>query len=124
MVMTPYSALAAGRLCRLLNEETLRMKDDPNSNFKYDHSKDMDAPIIKRVKEISDKLKISMTLVSLAWIYSKPLVVSPVLGFTKLSQLEEAVKVFNIKLSEEDIKYLEELYTPHPTIGAMKKPQK
>ena len=124
MVMTPYSALAAGRLCRLPNEETLRMKDDPNSNFKYDHCKDMDVPIIKRVKEIADKLKISMTLVSLAWIYSKPLVVSPVLGFTKLSQLEEAVKVFNVKLSEEDIKYLEELYTPHPTIGAMKKPQK
>ena len=124
MVMTPYSALAAGRLCRLPNEETERYKDDPNSNFKYDHSKDMDAPIIKRVKEIADKMKISMVLVSLAWIYSKPLVASPVLGFTKLSQLEEAVKVFNVKLSEEDIKYLEELYTPHPTIGAMKKPTK
>ena len=65
-----------------------------------------------------------MTLVSLAWIYSKPIVAAPVLGFTKLSQLEEAVKVFNVKLSEEDIKYLEELYTPHPTIGAMKKPKK
>ena len=68
MVMTPYSALAAGRLCRLPNEETQRMKDDPNSNFKYDHSKDMDIPIIKRVKEIADKLKISMTLVSLSCI--------------------------------------------------------
>ena len=124
MVMTPYSALAAGRLCRLPNVETERYKDDPNSNFKYDHSKDMDIPIIKRVKEIADKNKISMTLVSLAWIYSKPIVAAPVLGFTKLSQLEEAVKVFNVKLSEEDIKYLEELYTPHPTIGAMKKPKK
>ena len=124
MVMTPYSALAAGRLCRLPNEETERYKDDPNSDFKYAHCKDMDAPIIKRVKEIADKMKISMVLVSLAWIYSKPLVASPVLGFTKLSQLEEAVKVFSVKLSEEDIKYLEELYTPHPTIGAMKKPTK
>ena len=34
MVMTPYSALAAGRLCRLPEEETVRCKDDPNSNFK------------------------------------------------------------------------------------------
>ena len=97
--MTPYSALAAGRLCRLPNEETERYKDDPNSDFKYAHCKDMDAPIIKRVKEIADKMKISMVLVSLAWIYSKPLVASPVLGFTKLSQLEEAVKVFSVKLS-------------------------
>ena len=125
IVMTPYSALAAGRLCRLPDaEETLRVKDDPNSNFKYDHCKDIDAPIIKRVKEVADKMKISMTLVALAWIYSKPLVVSPVLGFTKMSHLDEAMKVFNIKLSEEDIKYLEELYVPHPTIGALKKPIK
>ena len=124
MVMTPYSALAAGRLCRLPEEETVRCKDDPNSNFKYDKSKDMDLPIIKRVKEIADKNKISMTLVALAWIYTKPLIVSPVLGFTKISQLEEAVKVFSIKLSEEDIKYLEEIYTPHPYCGPMKKPEK
>ena len=125
IVMTPYSALAAGRLCRLpSDEETLRFKDDPNSVFKYGHSKDIDLPIIKRVKEIADKMKISMTLVALAWIYTKPLVVSPVLGFTKLSHLEEAMKVFNVKLSEEDIKYLEELYVPHRTIGALQKPKK
>ena len=123
IVMTPYSVFAAGRLCRLpTDEETLRVKDDPNSNFKYDHCKELDIPIIKRVKEIADKMKISISLVALAWVYTKPLVVSPVLGFTKLSHLEEAVKVFNIKLSEEDIKYLEEFYVPHPTIGALKKP--
>jgi aryl-alcohol dehydrogenase-like predicted oxidoreductase len=124
MVMTPYSVLAAGRLCRLPEEESERSKDDTNSNFKYDHCKDLDLPIIKRVKEVADKMKISMTLVALAWIYTKPLVVSPVLGFTKISHLDEAMKVFNVKLAEEDIKYLEELYVPHPTIGAIKKPQK
>ena len=56
----------------------------------------MDIPNIKKVKEIADKTKIFMTLVSLAWIYSQPIVTAPVLGFTKLSQLEEAVKVFNV----------------------------
>ena len=122
MVMTPYSALAAGRLCRLpTDEQTERFKDDPNAVFKYAQAKDLDIPVIKRVKEVADKMKISMTLVALAWIYTKPLVVSPVLGFTKLSQLEEAVKVFSIKLSPEDIKYLEELYVPHPIKGPMKK---
>ena len=125
IVMTPYSVLAAGRLSRLpTDEQTLRFKDDRNSNFKYDHCKDLDLPIIKRVKEVADKMKISMTLVALAWVYTKPLVVSPVLGFTKISHLDEAMKVFNVKLAEEDIKYFEELYVPHPTIGAIKKPQK
>ncbi len=123
MVMTPYSAMAAGRLCRLYtDEETLRFKDDPNAVFKYKDAKELDIPVIKRVKEVADKMKISMALVALAWVYSKPLVASPVLGFTKISHLEEAVKVFSIKLSPEDIKYLEELYVPHPTKGPMKKP--
>jgi len=124
MVMTPYSAMAAGRLCRLYSDpETERFKDDPNAVFKYGDTKDIDEPIIKRVKEVADKMKISMALVALAWIYSKPLVVSPVLGFTKISHLEEAVKVFKIKLDPEDVKYLEELYTPHPVKGPMKKPE-
>ena len=123
MVMTPYSAMGAGRLCRLpTDEQSLRFKDDPNAVFKYGESKDIDLPVIKRVKEVADKMKISMALVALAWIYSKPLVVSPVLGFTKVSQLEEAVKVFTIKLAPEDIKYLEELYVPHPYKDQMKKP--
>ena len=123
MVMTPYSAMGAGRLCRLpTDEQTLRFKDDPNAVFKYAETKDIDLPVIKRVKEVADKMKISMALVALAWIYSKPLVVSPVLGFTKLSQLEEAVKVFSIKLDPEDVKYLEESYVPHPYKGPMLKP--
>ena len=123
MVMTPYSAMGAGRLCRLpTDEQTLRFKDDPNAVFKYAETKDIDLPVIKRVKEVADKMKISMALVALAWIYSKPLVVSPVLGFTKVSQLEEACKVFSIKLAPEDVKYLEELYVPHPYKGPMLKP--
>ena len=62
-----------------------------------------------------------MAQVSLAWLLSKPLVVSPVIGCTKISQLEELVQVFKIKLSNEDIKYLEELYVPHKVVGALHK---
>ena len=62
-----------------------------------------------------------MAQVSLAWILSKPLVASPVVGCTKISQLEELCKVFEVKLSPEDIKYLEELYVPHKTVGALQK---
>ena len=124
MVMTPYSALAAGRLCRLPEEESERSKDDKNSDFKYGHCKDIDKPVIKRVKEVADKMKISMTLVALGWIFSKKIVASPVLGFTKVEQLEEAVKGLKVKLSEEDIKYLEELYVPHIIKGPMLRPEK
>ena len=124
MVMTPYSVLAAGRLCRLPEEQSERSKDDTNSNFKYDHCKGVDKNVIKRVKEVADKMKISMTLVSLGWIFSKKLISSALLGFTKVEQLEEAVKGLKVKLSEEDIKYLEEIYVPHKLIGPLSKPIK
>ena len=125
IVMTPYSPLAAGRVCRLdTDEKTKRSSNDPNNEKKYGQSKDVDAPVIKRIKEIADKLKVSMAQVSLAWILSKPLVASPVIGCTKNSQLEELYKALKIKLSPEDIKYLEELYVPHKNVGAISKQNK
>jgi len=125
IVMSPYSPLAAGRVCRLdTDEKTKRSSNDPNNEKKYGQSKDVDAPVIKRIKEIADKLKVSMAQVSLAWILSKPLVASPVIGCTKNSQLEELYKALKIKLSPEDIKYLEELYVPHKTVGAISKQNK
>ena len=122
MVMTPYSPLAAGRVCRLYTDEkTKRSSNDPGNVKKYDHAKDVDIPVIQRIKEVADKKKVTMAQVSLAWILSKPLVASPVVGCTKISQLEELCKVFEVKLSPEDIKYLEELYVPHKTVGALQK---
>ena len=122
IVMTPYSALAAGRVCRLPTDEvTKRGSNDPTNVKKYEHAKEIDLPVIKRVKEVADKIKATMAQVALAWVLSKPLVASPVVGCTKISQLESICEVFKIKLSDDDIKYLEELYVPHKVVGALKK---
>ena len=121
MSMTPYSPLAAGRVCRMWNDDTLRSKTDKTAVKKYDDAKDIDLPIVKRIKEIADKKNISMAQVSLAWLLSKKLVASPIIGCTKISQLEDLVKAIKVKLNEEDIKYLEELYKPHNVVGALKK---
>ena len=121
MSMTPYSPLAAGRVCRMWNDDTLRSKTDKTAVKKYDDSKECDLPIVKRIKEIADKMNISMAQVSLAWLLSKKLVASPIIGCTKISQLEDLVKAVKVKLSEEEVKYLEELYKPHNVVGALKK---
>ena len=113
MSMTPYSPLAAGRVARMWDEDTDRNKTDSGHKMIYDSNKDIDFPIVKRIKEVADKLKITMAQVSLAWMFSKKIVASPVIGCTKVSQLEDVCKAVNVKLSEEDIKYLEELYKPH-----------
>ena len=121
MSMTPYSPLAAGRVCRMWSDDTLRSKTDKTAVKKYDDSKECDLPIVKRIKEIADKMNISMAQVSLAWLLSKKLVASPIIGCTKISQLEDLVKAVKIKLSDDDVKYLEELYKPHNIVGALKK---
>ena len=124
MLMTPYLPLAAGRVCRMWDEDTKRFNNDPYNKLNYDTKKEMDFPIVKRIKEVADKLKISMAQVSIAWLLSKKYIASPVVGCTKLSQLEDLVAGVKIKLNEEDIKYLEELYKPHKLSGALKKGEK
>ena len=124
MLMTPYLPLAAGRVCRMWDEDTKRNKNDSYNKLNYDTQKDMDFPIVKRIKEIAEKLKISMAQVSIAWLLSKKFIASPGVGCTKISQLEDLVAGVKIKLNEEDIKYLEELYRPHKLSGALKKGEK
>ena len=121
MSMTPYSPLAAGRVCRMWDDNTKRCEKDQFAKKKYDSEKENDLPIVKRIKEISEKLKITMAQVSIAWLLSRKNVASPVIGCTKIKQLEDLVAGIKIKLSEEDIKYLEELYKPHKIVGALNK---
>ena len=117
MTMTPFSPLAAGRVCRMWNGDTKRFETDKIAVLHYEYGKRIDMPIVERIKEISEKNKITMAQVSLAWMLSKKYVSSPVIGCTKIKQLEELVEAVKIKLSEDEIKYLEELYKPHKAIG-------
>lgn len=58
-----------------------------------------------------------MAQISLAWLLTK--VTSPVVGATKISHIENAVAAIDVKLSDEDIAYLEEVYVPHKLVGLM-----
>ncbi len=117
IAMTPYSALASGRLSRLPGETSKRMEEDAYARFKYDTTAEADGKIIARVAELADKYGVSMTEISLAWLLTK--VTSPVVGATKLSHVDGAVKAVDLKLNEEEITYLEELYIPHALAGVM-----
>lgn len=117
IAMTPYSALASGRLSRKPGETSARLEKDAYAKFKYDKTADADGLIIDRVLEIADKRGVSMTEVSLAWLLTK--VTSPVVGATKLSHVDGTVKAVNLVLTEDEINYLEELYVPHALVGVM-----
>lgn len=117
IAMTPYSALAGGRLARLPGETSQRLLEDSYAKSKYDTTARQDGVIINRVAELADQYGVSMTEISLAWLLSK--VAAPVVGATKFHQIEGAAKATAMALSEQDIAYLEEPYTPHKLVGVM-----
>ncbi len=117
IAMTPYSALASGRLSRHPGETSKRLQQDSYAKFKYDKTADQDEVIINRVAELADRHQVSMTEVSLAWLLTK--VTAPVVGATKLHHIEGAAKSVDLQLSDEEVAYLEEPYVPHALVGVM-----
>ena len=117
IALTPYSPLASGRLCRPIGQTTQRLELDGYAKFKYDKTQEADARIIERVEELARRRGASMTEISLAWILAK--VDAPVVGVTKASTIDGAVRATGIKLSEEEMAYLEEPYIPHELAGVM-----
>lgn len=117
IAMTPYSALAGGRLSKHPGETSKRLLEDTYARLKYDSSAKQDSVIIDRVSELADRHGVSMTEISLAWLLAK--VAAPVVGATKLHHIEGAVKATELALNNDEIAYLEEPYVPHNLVGVM-----
>lgn len=117
--LMPYSPLAGGHLARPTWEsETLRGRTDKVVKGKYDRMEQYDMGIVKRVQELSEKYECKISQIAVAWHLAKG-VASPIIGATKTKYIDDAVGSLDIKLTEEDIAYLEELYVPHPIVGAI-----
>lgn len=117
IAMTPYSALAGGRLAKHPGETSKRLEEDSYVKFKYDATASQNGVIIDRVATLAEKRNVSMTEISLAWLLTK--VTAPVVGATASHHVEGAVKAVNLKLTKDEIAYLEEPYIPHRLVGVM-----
>ena len=93
------------------------LKEDFYAKLKYQSTESQDFEIIKRVNELAGNYDVSMTEVSLAWLLTK--VTSPIVGATKMHHVEGAVNSVDLKLTNEDIDYLEEPYVAHDLVGVM-----
>ncbi|MNB90989.1 L-glyceraldehyde 3-phosphate reductase [compost metagenome] len=118
IAVTPYSPLASGRLIRDWSETTLRSETDHIQKSKYDATADVDRLIVERVASIAEKHGVPRIHIALAWLLQKESVAAPIIGVTKIAQLEESVGALEVKLSNEEIAFLEEPYVPHPIVGA------
>ncbi|KAF8607949.1 Aldo/keto reductase, partial [Ceratobasidium sp. AG-I] len=117
--MIPWSPLAMGLLTRpVTDQSTLRSQTDVwvgNIN----KNREVGDEIIKRVEQISKARGISMAQVAIAWSLSKDEVTALIIGSTKITNLEDAVDrcAIHVKLTEEEIKSLEEQYRPQAIMG-------
>ncbi|MDV7736414.1 aldo/keto reductase [Enterococcus casseliflavus] len=118
IAVTPYSPLAAGRLTRDWGAETKRYLTDKTANQKYDKTMEQDREIVVRVAQIADKHQSKRAQIALAWLLQKEQVVAPIIGATKESHLLDALPALDLKLTAEEIAYLEEPYLPHAVVGA------
>ncbi|TFK35206.1 NADP-dependent oxidoreductase domain-containing protein [Crucibulum laeve] len=105
----PWSPLARGLVTRPLSAQTKRGAVDRFSD-NYTSSPGTDE-IINRVEKIAKDKGVSMAQIALAWIMNREGVTAPIVGTTSLENLQDLVGTVNVKLTDEEMKSLEELYT-------------
>src|SRR5918911_1731137 len=109
--VTPYSPLASGRLTRdWAAESTLRSTTDQIAKSKYDATADTDRQVVERVAELAEKRGVPRAHIALAWLIQKQPVTAPIIGATKISHLDVAINALSVKLTDEEVAYLEEPY--------------
>ncbi len=95
--------------------ETVRARSDPFADQLYFRPEDFQ--VADRVAEVATRRGVTGSQVALAWVLSKRYVTAPIIGSSKMEHLEQSIAALDIKLSDEEIQRLEELYQPHPVLG-------
>ncbi len=114
----PYSPLASGRLARdWSSDSTMRADTDQIAKMKYDTTAETDRQVVMRVAEMAEKHHVPRVHIALAWLLQKEPVTAPIIGATKIAHLEDAVGALAVKLTQDEVKYLEEPYVPHRIVG-------
>ncbi|KAG0162876.1 hypothetical protein DFQ28_000691 [Apophysomyces sp. BC1034] len=112
MALLKFSTpLFNGQLARTPGASTSRSKSDAGKPW-LSTITDVETEIINRVNELAQKKGVPMARIALAWILSKPAVTSPIVGASKESHLKDAIDALSMKLTEDEVKYLEEPYIP------------
>jgi aryl-alcohol dehydrogenase (NADP+) len=115
----PWSPLARGFLAGNHRKgdfgDTSRAKTDDFAQQLY--YADADFAVADRVVQLAGRQGVKPTQIALAWLLAQPGVTAPIVGASKLPHLDEAVAALAIKLSPEDLAFVEGLYQPHRVLG-------
>jgi aryl-alcohol dehydrogenase-like predicted oxidoreductase len=110
----PWSPLAKGWLARPWGERTDRSAADP---LLARYSGEENRPIVDAVQAIARARGIPMAQVALAWVMKNPVVAAPIVGPTKPHHLADAVAALDVRLTDDEVRALEEHYTPRLPSG-------
>ena len=117
VAVLPWSPLARGRLARDPGAATPRTADDAFAGRLYDPTADADRAIVDAVGAVARERGVSRAQVAMAWLLQKPGVTSPIVGAVKPHHLTDAVAALALKLTDAEIRRLEEPYRPHAVAG-------
>jgi len=117
--LIPWSPLARGFLAgnRKRGSRTATIREETDTYGHGLYYSDADYDVADRVVEVAEARGVAPAQVALAWLLHKPAVTAPIIGATKLEQLDQAVDALSIALSPEEIQRLEEVYVPHEILG-------
>lgn len=110
---TPFSSLAHGVFAKRPEDE----RTDGVAKLQNDYVISADAEIIRRVWELAERNGVSTSVIAQAWNLAKPVVTSPLIGASKTKYIDDAITALNLKLTADEMAYLEEPYVPHTQYG-------
>jgi aryl-alcohol dehydrogenase-like predicted oxidoreductase len=114
----PWSPLARGRLARpWQSEATKRLKTDQFGKTLYAQTEDADRKVVEVLGKVAQARGVPQAQVALAWMLSKPMISSPIVGATKPNHLVDAAAAVSLHLTAEEIDALEKPYVPHTVLG-------
>lgn len=116
VAVIPWSPLARGRLARPWQSQTARTNTDDVAKRLYDESEN-EREIVGRVARLAEGRGVPMAQVALAWVLHKSVVTAPIIGARSVDHLTDAGDALALDLSDEDIAFLEEAYTPRHVAG-------
>jgi aryl-alcohol dehydrogenase-like predicted oxidoreductase len=125
VAVIPYSPIARGFVTGERRKEdwgdTLRAKTDDYMKKLY--YKEQDFTITNRITEVARRRGILNVQVALAWVLQQPGITAPIVGVTKLEQLNQLVDALSVKLEESELTALSEIYQPHEVVSDMPRPK-
>lgn len=111
IALTPWSPIAMGILCRPVGQDTERGHSDKAlARLGFGDLSDGDKDIVNRVEELAKTKNVSMAAIATAWVIAKG--AQPIVGLSSVERVESTMEALKVELTQQEIKYLEEPYTP------------